>query len=228
MTEENDKLSSRERQLAGLKEHAWKPGQSGNPKGRPPKTKYLSEAARDLLSAKEASVEILQDDGTTKVENLQTDKNFAYAVMLAQLRKALQGDTIAAKELGDRAEGKPAAKIEIDALIEARLQEMRAPQVLLIGRDEVVHLPDDGIIRQLICREKSEFGGPPPTGRIVYCDLYSGQPTGREDRAAYGIEPMLIEGATPIPDGTEYEYEEPGEEEKLIPVEVRELKKPTA
>jgi len=34
--------------LANLKK-GWKPGQSGNPKGRPPNTKYISELAREKI-----------------------------------------------------------------------------------------------------------------------------------------------------------------------------------
>jgi len=36
--------------LANIKEHGFKPGQSGNPKGRPPNIKYVSEALRELLA----------------------------------------------------------------------------------------------------------------------------------------------------------------------------------
>ena len=34
-----------------IKEHGFKPGQSGNPKGRPADIKYVSEALRDLLAS---------------------------------------------------------------------------------------------------------------------------------------------------------------------------------
>lgn len=36
--------------LKNLEGHKWKPGQSGNPKGRKPGIKYVSEALRDLLA----------------------------------------------------------------------------------------------------------------------------------------------------------------------------------
>lgn len=35
--------------LEALKKHGYKPGKSGNPRGRPKETMYLSEALRELL-----------------------------------------------------------------------------------------------------------------------------------------------------------------------------------
>jgi len=45
--------------LKNLKEHGFKPGQSGNPAGRPPGIKYVSEALRDLLAGDEKLVDKL-------------------------------------------------------------------------------------------------------------------------------------------------------------------------
>ena len=43
--------------LAALRKGGgWKPGQSGNPKGRPPGVKYVSEALRELLGEDETLV----------------------------------------------------------------------------------------------------------------------------------------------------------------------------
>jgi len=69
----------------------WKPGQSGNPKGRPPNKKYISEALRELL---ESDPELLKE------------------LIKAITGKAKKGDVPAFKEISDRVEGKVADKIE--------------------------------------------------------------------------------------------------------------------
>jgi len=51
--------------LAKGRKNGWKPGQSGNPKGRPPNIKYVSEALRDLL----AKDETLADKLAKKLAN---------------------------------------------------------------------------------------------------------------------------------------------------------------
>jgi len=51
--------------LAVLKKHGFKPGKSGNPKGRTPNIKYVSEALRDLL----ASDKTLADKLARKLAN---------------------------------------------------------------------------------------------------------------------------------------------------------------
>src|SRR5262249_6157155 len=72
--------------------HRFKPGQSGNPGGRP-RTAKVSEACRDKL----ASFIPGDAEGRTYAEGI-ADK-------LVQL--ALRGDIRAAQELADRAEGRP-------------------------------------------------------------------------------------------------------------------------
>ena len=81
-----------EANLARGEAHRWKPGQSGNPGGRP-RTAKLSEACR----AKLASIIPGDARGRTHAE--------AIADELA--RRALKGDIRAAQELADRAEGRP-------------------------------------------------------------------------------------------------------------------------
>jgi hypothetical protein len=79
--------------------HAFQPGQSGNPNGRPKRTK-LSEAllvklAEDSPDAGEATV--------------------AEAVADALIKRALIGDVQAIREIGDRTEGRPKQAVELDA-----------------------------------------------------------------------------------------------------------------
>jgi uncharacterized protein DUF5681 len=77
----------------------WKPGQSGNPGGRP-KIAPVSQACRELLA------QPVPDD----------PEGCTYAKAIAQTlaRKALDGDLRAAQELADRAEGNPRKSLEIE------------------------------------------------------------------------------------------------------------------
>lgn len=83
----------------------FKPGQSGNPGGRP-RTAPLSRAYRELLA------QPVPDDPEGRT----------YAEVIAQVlaRKALKGDIRAAQELADRAEGRARQAIEIQ---QVRLRE---------------------------------------------------------------------------------------------------------
>lgn len=74
-----------------LKAYQFKPGQSGNPKGRPKRT-----ALDDRLA------ELLEADEDTQ----------AGALAKALLIMALSGDTQAAKLVAERAYGKPTQKVE--------------------------------------------------------------------------------------------------------------------
>ena len=73
------------------KDTRWKLGQSGNPKGRPPDKKYISEALKDLLAK---------------------DPVLLKEVVQAILKEVKSGNTQAFKELLDRTEGKVAEKGE--------------------------------------------------------------------------------------------------------------------
>jgi hypothetical protein len=85
-----------ERQLANLK--PFKPGQSGNPAGRPKKA-LLSDALRRQLA------EALPN---------APEKTIAEAVARTLIREALGGNVQAIREVGDRSEGKPAQAIALD------------------------------------------------------------------------------------------------------------------
>lgn len=71
----------------------WKPGQSGNPAGRPPNTRYISEILREKLLEKTS-------EGKTHAELI--------AEALIELSKdaKMRGFVPAIKELLDRIEGK--------------------------------------------------------------------------------------------------------------------------
>ncbi len=99
----------------------WKPGQSGNPGGRP-KTAPLSNACRELLASPLAG----DPQGRTYAE--------AIAETLAQ--KALAGDIRAAQELADRAEGRARQSIEIqDSALRNAFERMNREELDAYARD---------------------------------------------------------------------------------------------
>lgn len=75
---------------------SFKPGQSGNPDGRPPKEWTWSGVLREMMEQSE------EDGEPVKVK-------IARALKL----KAYTGDVQAIKELGDRIDGKPQQKTDI-------------------------------------------------------------------------------------------------------------------
>ena len=102
-----------------------KPGQSGNPGGRP-KTAPLSHACRELLAS------VLPDDAE--------GRTFAEAIAETLGQKALAGDIRAAQEIADRAEGKPRQSLEIEnAMLREAFDRMtNTPAIAQWSRKRVV------------------------------------------------------------------------------------------
>lgn len=103
----NEQLNSSNKQgfnradnFKGAKGKRWKPGQSGNPAGRPPNRKYLSEIARELL----------EEIPKGELEGRNAD----ILVVLALIRKALSGDTRAIEMLHDWTEGKVSDTLKLE------------------------------------------------------------------------------------------------------------------
>ena len=71
----------------------WKPGQSGNPKGRPPKARCLTDCLRDVLAE------------TVEVRGQRLTKAQVIASIL--LGKAIRGSMDAIRLIFDRTEGRP-------------------------------------------------------------------------------------------------------------------------
>jgi Family of unknown function (DUF5681) len=84
------------RSLKNLKP-AWQPGESGNPCGRPKRA--LTEAYQAQL-------------GRIKKGDAQK-RTYAELVAEAQIKKALRGNTMAAKEIADRSEGRARQAVEV-------------------------------------------------------------------------------------------------------------------
>ena len=80
--------------------HQFKPGQSGNPSGKPKGTKHLSTLLKAMLN------ETVEIDG-------QTIK-FDQALIKKLLKKASEGDIKAIQEVFDRTEGKATQEIETE------------------------------------------------------------------------------------------------------------------
>ena len=81
-----------EANLAHGAAHRFKPGQSGNPGGRP-RTAKLSEACRAKLAS--------------PIPGDPENRSYAEAIADKLALQALKGDIRAAQELADRAEGRP-------------------------------------------------------------------------------------------------------------------------
>jgi len=100
-----DKQSSYNR-IDNLKGKGWKPGQSGNPNGRPKKGEAWADVANELLNSKEIDITMKMADGKVKRLSLESDKSFRHAVIVGMIKEAMKGNVQAARELADRTEGK--------------------------------------------------------------------------------------------------------------------------
>jgi hypothetical protein len=114
----------RNRKMANLK--PWKPGQSGNPRGRP-KTRTLSEELRARLKE--------QYPG-------RSDATYGRMVAHKLVDLAIDGEIAAIREVFDRTEGKP--KQVVDVNVEERKREMvedaiaRLIEEAQVSRDEAI------------------------------------------------------------------------------------------
>ena len=75
----------------------WKPGQSGNPNGRPPKAWTMSSLIEEALEEVEA----------------QSGKSFKSLVAKRLAHMAVGGDIQAIKEINDRIDGRPQQKTDL-------------------------------------------------------------------------------------------------------------------
>ena len=76
----------------------WRPGQSGNPGGRPKKTK-LTDAYRQILE------ELVPGD--------PEGRTYAQLIAWEMVKSALKGRSDAAREIGDRTEGRARQAIDL-------------------------------------------------------------------------------------------------------------------
>jgi len=112
-----DKQSNYNR-IDNLKGKGWKPGQSGNPNGRPPKGEAWADVANELLNSKEIDITMKMADGKVKRLSLESDKSFRHAVIVGMIKEAMNGNVQAARELADRTEGKSKERREVTNKVE--------------------------------------------------------------------------------------------------------------
>lgn len=91
-------------------EHQFKPGQSGNPKGRPPKLPRLDDLLSEILGE--------EKDGMTAAE----------AILKRIRQQAAQGNLKAAEMLLDRAYGKSTQPIELSGKDGAPIEYIKLPE----------------------------------------------------------------------------------------------------
>ena len=84
------------------KPYRWKPGQSGNPGGRP-KRQPITELYEKQLQQR------LPEAVRLKL-GLKEGATYGHAVAFRQVQRAILGETQAAKEITDRVEGKAVAR----------------------------------------------------------------------------------------------------------------------
>ena len=80
----------------------WKPGQSGNPNGRKPGSKNVSTIVRELLE-QDANENLLTRNNIADLANGKPT-SYAQAIVLAMLRKALEGNVQAVCWLAEQQE----------------------------------------------------------------------------------------------------------------------------
>ena len=89
---ESNELQRTNREISNANLIPFKPHQSGNPAGRPPGIRYLSELARDIL----------RDTRKGDIDGKTTDE----LIVLALVKEALKGNTKAIEMIHDWTEGK--------------------------------------------------------------------------------------------------------------------------
>ena len=87
------------------KEHQFKPGQSGNPAGRPDGSKNLSTILRDML---EEEIDVKVDDTGRKER-----RKFSELIIRKLIKRASDGDPRAIKEIFDRIEGRAKQSVDV-------------------------------------------------------------------------------------------------------------------
>lgn len=102
------------------KETKWKPGESGNPKGRPPNEQALTPRLREEMDAQ-------PPPAVRRRYGLPDNSTWQDAQVLALLVNAARGNATAIRELWDRLDGKLTERIELtdDQQVRERLQAAR-------------------------------------------------------------------------------------------------------
>lgn len=100
--------------IPGSEAHRFKPGQSGNPGGRP-KTASLSKAYRNVLDS--------------SLPNDADRRTYAEAIAQTLVTRAMKGDVSAAKELADRTEGRARQSVSIETPLQRVFEQMTVSEL---------------------------------------------------------------------------------------------------
>lgn len=106
------KTTGKQRSLANLKPR-WKPGESGNYKGRPRKEQAFADITREMLSSKEIDIMLTRPDGRTSAIKIKSSESMRHAIIAALIREGIGGNVQAARELIDRTDGKATDKLSL-------------------------------------------------------------------------------------------------------------------
>ena len=94
----------------------WKPGQSGNPKGRPKKAKFIPDILAKIGREKipPAILAVIQKAYPHKAAVLAKDERFLDALCRAVWIRALQGESWAVLFIAERTEGKVKDVVDVN------------------------------------------------------------------------------------------------------------------
>ena len=108
---QREKERDRERRIARLRPHCWKPGQSGNPKGRPKHT-TTAEMYRKICEKKAEQVPVyLEFAKKLKLDPAQVTCGYVHAMW--NMVNALKGNARLALEITNRMDGKVPDKMQL-------------------------------------------------------------------------------------------------------------------
>ena len=101
-----------------LKPYKWKKGQSGCPQGPGKQPAYFSKAYSDLLKTP-IPAEVIKSGDAAKLtiqKMVEGGSRIVDFVALAQILRAMNGDTRAAAEIADRVDGKALQQMRVEAV----------------------------------------------------------------------------------------------------------------
>ena len=133
----------------------WKPGQSGNPSGRP-KTRPISDAYLAVADLP------LPEDWRLKLK-LPKGATYRQAVALRQFHQAIKGIPQAAREIREAIEGKSSQRIELTGAGGKPLNPTQAPRPMLNLTDaQLIHVAK--LADQAEKKQQEDGAGAPPAG----------------------------------------------------------------
>lgn len=117
----------------------WKPGQSGNPSGRP-KKRPITEAFEALAGQKlpQAWREKLTKAGFTVPANA----TYAWAVAIGQYGKAITGDSGNSREIREAIEGKATQRIELSGATDGAPIKIQRIDLKKFTKEELIQYRD--------------------------------------------------------------------------------------